>query len=210
MSEINLNAQVRTEFGKGAARRTRSTGRVPAVLYSKGVETRHLSFDSLEFLRAIKGDSNAVLTLHFGDDTQLALPRVIVKHATKDHLVHIDLLAIKRGEKVVVQVPVHVEGEAAPGTLVLHDLNTLAIEVDVLAIPENVTVSIEGAEVGTLITAGDIALPEGATLAEAEDNLVVAIQAAPTEADLEEPTDEDEEEVDADADADAAEDSDEE
>lgn len=192
MSEINLNAEVRTEFGKGAARRTRRAGNVPAVLYSQGVETRHLTFSALEFQRAIKGDMNAVLTLHFDGDEQLALPREIIKHPTKDYLIHIDLLAIKRGEKVVVEVPIHVEGEAAPGTLIIHDLTTLAIEVDVLAIPDNLVVSIEGAEIGTLITAGDIELPEGATLAEAEDNLIVAVQAAPTEEDLDEDTADDE------------------
>lgn len=178
MAKILLAARVRTEFGKGAARRTRRDGDVPAVLYGHGADTRHLAINAREFSRAIKGDANAVLTLQIDGDEQLALPRAIVRHPIKDHLVHIDLLSVRRGEKVVVEVPVHLEGEAAPSTLVLHELTTLAIEVDALSIPESLTVSIAGAEVGTLITAADVVLPEGATLAEAGDNLVVAVQAA--------------------------------
>lgn len=189
MAKILLTARTRTEFGKGAARRTRRDGDVPAVLYGHGADTRHLAINARDFSRAVKGDANAVLTLQIDGDEQLALPRAVVRHPIKDHLVHIDLLSVRRGEKVVVEVPVHLVGEAAPSTLVLHDLTTLAIEVDALAIPDNLTVSIDGADVGTLITAADVQLPEGATLAEAGDNLVVAVQAAQA-AEVESSTDE--------------------
>lgn len=191
-AHTRLVAQVRTEFGKGAARRTRRAGQVPAVLYGHGAQTQHLSLSALEFNRAVKDDANAVLTLDIDGAEQLALARAIVRHPIRDHFVHVDLLAIRRGEKVRVEVPVHLVGEAAPGTLVLHDLSTIAIEVDALAIPDNIEVSIDGAEAGTLVTAGDVTLPAGATLAEAEDALIVAIQVAPTE---EETMEEEEEEV---------------
>ncbi len=180
MSETRLVAQPRTEFGKGAARRTRKAGLVPAVLYGHGSDARHLSLPALEFSRAIKGGVNTVLTIEIDGQDQLALPRAIVRHPLRDYLEHIDLLLVRRGEKVTVEVPVHLLGEAAPGTLVLHELNTLAVEVDALAIPERVEVSIDGAEPGTQVTAGQIPLPAGATLSTDPEALVVAIQLAPT------------------------------
>ena len=180
MSEIRLSAQSRTEFGKGAARRARRAGLVPAVLYGHGSEARHLSLSAQEFSRAIKGGANTVLTLDIDGTEQLALPRAIVRHPLRDHLEHVDLLIVRRGEKVTVDVPVHLTGDAVPGTLVLHELTTLAIEVDALAIPERIEVSIDGAEAGTQVTAGTIALPAGATLVTDPEALVVAVQIAPT------------------------------
>jgi large subunit ribosomal protein L25 len=190
MSETRLAAQIRTEFGKGAARRARKAGLVPAVLYGHGSAARHLSLPAREFAHAIKGGANTVLTLEIDGEEQLALPRAIVRHPLRDYFEHVDLLLVKRGEKVTVEVPVHLSGDAAPGTLVLHELNTLAVEVDALAIPERLEVSIDGAEAGSQITAGGIALPAGATLVTDPEALVVAIQIAPTAEALEGETEE--------------------
>lgn len=180
MSESRLSAQPRTEFGKGAARRARRAGLVPAVLYGHGSDPRHLSLSAQEFSRAIKGGANTVLTLDIDGAEELALPRAIVRHPLRDHLEHVDLLMVRRGEKVTVDVPLHLTGEAAPGTLVLHELTTLAVEVDALAIPERFEVSIDGAEAGSQVTAGAVDLPSGATLVTDPDALVVAVQIAPT------------------------------
>ncbi len=186
MPETRLVAQPRTEFGKGAARRLRRAGQVPTVLYGHGAETQHFSLGALELARALKGGANTVLTIEFDGKDRLALPRAITRHPIKDYFEHVDLLTVRRGEKVTVEVPVHVVGEAAPGTLVLHELNTLAIEVDALAIPERLEASIEGAEPGSHVSAADIPLPEGATLIDDPELLIVAVQVAPSAAALEE------------------------
>jgi large subunit ribosomal protein L25 len=180
MSETRIVAQPRTEFGKGAARRTRKAGLVPAVQYGHGTDARHVSLPAREFAHALKGGVNTVLTLQIGDAEELALPKSVVRHPLRDYFEHVDLLLVRRGEKVTVDVPVHLIGEASPGTLVLHELNALAIEVDALAIPERIDVSIAGAPAGTLVTAGQVELPAGATLVAEPDALVVAVQIAPT------------------------------
>jgi large subunit ribosomal protein L25 len=180
MSETRLVAQPRTEFGKGAARRTRRAGLVPAVLYGHGTDAQHLSLSAREFARAIKGGANTVLTLEIDGKDQLALPRAVVRHPLRDYFEHVDLLIVKRGEKVHVDVPVHLTGEAVPGTLVLHELNTLAVEVDALAIPERIEVSIDGAEAGSQVLAGQVTLPDGATLVTDPEAMIVAVQVAPT------------------------------
>lgn len=185
MSETRLVTQPRTEFGKGASRRARKAGLVPAVLYGHGTEPRHLSLPAREFAHAIKGGVNTVLTLQIGDGEELALPKSVVRHPLRDYFEHVDLLLVRRGEKVTVDVPVHVAGEAAPGTLVLHEMNTLAVEVDALSIPERLEVSIQDAEAGSQITAGQVELPAGATLVTDPDALVVAVQIAPTAETLE-------------------------
>jgi large subunit ribosomal protein L25 len=179
MSETRIVAQPRTEFGKGAARRARKAGLVPAVLYGHGTDPRHVSFQAREFAHAIKGGVNTVLTLQIDGAEELALPKSVVRHPLRDYFEHVDLLLVRRGEKVTVEVPVHLIGEAAPGTLVLHELNALAVEVDALSIPERFDVSIEGAEAGTQVTAGQVELPVGATLVADPDALVVAVQIAP-------------------------------
>ena len=186
-SENRLAAEARTEFGKGFARRVRKAGKIPAVLYGHGADPRHLSLPSREFAHVMKkGGANTVLTLEFADgDTQLALPKSVVRHPLRDYFEHVDLLLIRRGEKVTVDIPVVVVGEAAPGSLVLTDLNTLSVEVDALEIPEHLEVSVEGAEIGTQVLAGQVTLPSGATLVTDPEALVVAVNVAPTEADME-------------------------
>lgn len=185
MAEVRLIAETRTEFGKGGARRTRRAGKIPAVLYGHGLEPRHLSLPARDFAHALKGGANTVLTLEFPDGDQLALPKSVVRHPLRDYVEHVDLLVIRRGEKVTVDIQVVVTGEAASGTLVLTDANSLSIEVEAMSIPESLTVDIEGAEAGTQFLAGDVALPTGATLVTDPEALVVSVQNAPTAEEVE-------------------------
>ena len=185
MAEVRLIAETRTEFGKGGARRTRRAGKIPAVLYGHGLDPRHLSLPARDFAHAMKGGANTVLTLEFPDGDQLALPKSVVRHPLRDYVEHVDLLVIRRGEKVTVDIQVVVTGEAASGTLVLTDANSLSIEVEAMSIPESLTVDIEGAEAGTQILAGDVALPAGATLVTDPEALVVSVQNAPTAEEVE-------------------------
>jgi large subunit ribosomal protein L25 len=185
VAEVRLIAETRTEFGKGGARRTRRAGKIPAVLYGHGLEPRHLSLPARDFAHALKGGANTVLTLEFPDGDQLALPKSVVRHPLRDYVEHVDLLVIRRGEKVTVDIQVVVTGEAASGTLVLTDANSLSIEVEAMSIPESLTVDIEGAEAGTQFLAGDVALPSGATLVTDPEALVVSVQNAPTAEEVE-------------------------
>ncbi|WP_026152708.1 50S ribosomal protein L25/general stress protein Ctc [Actinopolyspora halophila] len=187
MSEVRLAVEKRTEFGKGAARRTRRAGKVPAVLYGHGSEPKHLSLPTVEFARVLRENGrNAVLTLEVeGDKNETALCKSITSHPTKNYLEHVDLLLVRRGEKVTVNVPVVITGEAAPGTLVTQDTNEVQIEADAMNIPEQIEVSIQGAEAGTQIHAPDLTIPRGSTLQSGEDVLVVLVAEAPSEADME-------------------------
>ena len=186
MSEVRLAAEQRTEFGKGAARRTRRAGKIPAVLYGHGSDPKHLALPALEFARVVRTHGqNAVLTLDVGSETELALTKTVTVHPLKNYIEHVDLLLVRRGEKVSVEVPVIVTGEAANTTLVNQELTTLSIEVEALHIPEQLEVSVEGAEAGTQILAGAIELPTGATLVTDPEALVVAVNVAPTAADME-------------------------
>ncbi|SFK14021.1 50S ribosomal protein L25/general stress protein Ctc [Amycolatopsis sacchari] len=176
MSEVRLSVEPRTEFGKGAARRTRRAGKIPAVLYGHGTEPRHLALPALEFARVVRENgSNAVLTLDVENNTELALTKTITVHPLKNYIEHVDLLVVKRGEKVTVDVPVVITGEPAPGGLVNQDVDTISVEVEALHIPEQFEVSIQGAEVGTQITASQVTLPSGATLLTDPEALVVAV-----------------------------------
>ena len=190
MSEVRISAEVRTEFGKGASRRTRKDGKIPAVLYGHGTSPRHISLVAREFGKAMKGGANTVLTLQLEAGVELALPKAVVRHPLRDYIEHVDLLLVRRGEKVTVDVQIIVTGEPAPGTMVLTDQNTLSIEVDALSIPESLEVSVEGAESGTQILAGDVTLPEGATLAADPESLVVAVTLSTTAEDLDAETEE--------------------
>jgi large subunit ribosomal protein L25 len=186
VAEARIDAETRTEFGKGAARRTRRAGKIPAVLYGHGTDPQHLSLPELEFKRVVREQGrNAVITLNIGGRPQLALTKTVVSHPIRPYIEHVDLLVIRRGEKVAVEVPVLIVGDAAPGTLVTQELNNIEVEADVSNIPEHVEVSVEGLEVGTQIQAADVPLPEGTTLRADAEILVVNIVAAPTEAQLE-------------------------
>jgi large subunit ribosomal protein L25 len=186
VAEARIDAETRTEFGKGAARRTRRAGKIPAVLYGHGTEPQHLALPELEFKRALREQGrNAVVTLNIGGTPQLALTKTVVAHPIRPYIEHIDLLMIRRGEKVVVEVGVIVTGDAAPGTLVTQELNSIELEADVSSIPEQIEVSVEGLRIGTQIQASDVTLPEGSELRTDPEILVVHVVAAPTEAQLE-------------------------
>ncbi|WP_062986461.1 50S ribosomal protein L25/general stress protein Ctc [Nocardia anaemiae] len=184
MSDANLlEAAVRTEFGKGAARRTRRAGNVPAVLYGHAADPQHLSLNAQAFAAILREHgTNAVLNLVIDGKKQLALTKSVVVHPIRRYIEHADLLIVKRGEKVTADVNITLTGEAGPGTLVTQESTTLSIEADALNIPEAIEVSIEGVEAGTQITAGAITLPKGATLAGDPEALIVNIIAAPASA----------------------------
>jgi large subunit ribosomal protein L25 len=181
-----LRAAVRTETGKGASRRARRSGKVPAVLYGHGSDPQHLELDGHDFSAVLRhSGTNAVLTLDIDGKEQLALTKALEIHPIRRNIQHADLLVVRRGEKVTVEVNVLVEGEPVPGALVTQDANSIEIEADVQSIPDHLTVSIEGAELGTQFTAGAITLPSGVTLVSDPDALVVNVVAAPTAEDME-------------------------
>jgi large subunit ribosomal protein L25 len=186
VAEARIDAETRTEFGKGAARRTRRAGKIPAVLYGHGTDPQHLSLPQLEFARVVRDQGrNAVLTLNIDGKPQLALTKTVVTHPIRPYIEHVDLLVIRRGEKVSVEVQLVVTGDAAPGTMVSQELNTLEVEADVSSIPEQIEVSVEGLEVGAQIHASDVPLPAGTELKADPELLVVNIVPSPTEAQLE-------------------------
>jgi large subunit ribosomal protein L25 len=185
VSEVRLSAEPRTEFGKGGARRTRRAGKIPAVIYGHGADPRHVSLPAREFANAVRhGGANVLLTLDFGGEEQLAIPKSIQRHALKGTFDHVDLLAVRQGEKVSVDVPVTVVGEVAAGALAALESATISVEAEATNLPTGVEVSVEGVEAGTTITAGAVSLPSGSTLVSDPESIVVSVQVAPTAEDL--------------------------
>jgi large subunit ribosomal protein L25 len=181
-SEVRINAEARTEFGKGGARRTRRAGKVPAVLYGHGTDPRHISLPARELVHAFKTDAggNVLLRLELADGTELALPRQIQRDPLRGDFTHVDLLLVRQGEKVAVDIPVHLVGEAAgvkSGDGMLdHQVVMLHVEAEATQIPQGVDVDITGLDVGDSITAADVKLPEGVTLLlDAETTIVHVI-----------------------------------
>jgi large subunit ribosomal protein L25 len=186
MAEVRLPAETRTEFGKGGARRTRRAGKIPAVIYGHGAQPRHVSLPAREFANAVRhGGANVLLTLELEGAEQLAIPKAIQRHAIKGVFEHVDLLAVRRGEKVTIEVPLHLVGEIAPGGLLAQEHTTVSIQAEATHLPSAIEVSIEGAEIGTQITAGDLRLPSGSALAGDPDQLLLSVQEAPTAEELE-------------------------
>jgi large subunit ribosomal protein L25 len=180
MSEAKIKAESRTEFGKGAARRIRRADKVPAVLYGHGTDPVHITLPGHDTMMALyHGGANALLSIELNGKSQLALPKQVQRDPIKGFLEHVDLLVVKKGEKVHVDVPVHVEGEAAPDSLVVTDHAVVSLEVEATHIPEYLEVSVEGAEIGTQILAKDLELPKGAALDIEEDELIVHVAHAP-------------------------------
>ncbi len=185
MSE-KIKAEKRTEFGKGAARRIRREHKVPAVVYGHGNDPIHVTLPGHDTMLALKhGGANALLELEIDGKTQLALTKQVQIDPIKRHLEHVDFVAVKRGEKVTVDVPVHVVGDAASETLVVTESATVQIEAEATHIPESIEVSVEGAEVGTQIHASDLTLPSGSTLLTDPETLVVNVTQQQSEAALE-------------------------
>lgn len=183
MDEDNtIVAEVRESFGKGAARKIRAAHKIPAVLYGHGTEPQHLTLPGHEVSLLIR-KANAVLDLQIEGKSQLALVKDVQKDPVHQIIEHLDLIVVKRGEKVQVEVPVHVEGEPASGTIADLDAHTLSLEVEATHIPERVVVSVEGLEEGTQIHASAVELPRGASLLSDPETLVVNVH-TPQKVDL--------------------------
>lgn len=171
-----LNIELREEFGKGAARRIRRENKIPAVVYGHGMEPLHVVLPGHE-TALLARNSNALIELVQPDGTsQLALIKDIQRHPLSRHLTHLDLIAVRRGEKVEVDIPVVIEGEPVSPAIAVVDLQALTLSADALNVPEQVVVSVEGAEEGHQIFAGDVTLPEGSELVTDAELLVVAVQ----------------------------------
>jgi large subunit ribosomal protein L25 len=185
MSE-KITAESRTEFGKGAARRIRRADKVPAVIYGHGNDPVHVTLPGHETMMALKhGGANALLELDLEGKTTLALTKQVQIDPIKRHLEHIDFVVVRKGEKVTVEVPVHLNGEAARETLVVTDTTTIQLEAEATHIPEYVEVDIDGLPAGTQILASDLKLPSGSTLLLDPDTLIVNITEAPTTEEIE-------------------------
>lgn len=183
MSEVKISAEVRTEFGKGGARRTRRAGLVPAVLYGHGEKPRHIALPAREFAAAIRhGGMTQAFAIEISDGSSaLALPKAIQRDPVRDTFEHVDLLIVRRGEKVTVDIPVLLTGEPAKNTLVMTEHDRLSVLAEALRLPDNIEVSIDGLEAGAKVTASDVKLPNGVELAADPDSTIVVITAAPTE-----------------------------
>ncbi|GAA4760988.1 50S ribosomal protein L25/general stress protein Ctc [Nocardioides endophyticus] len=185
MSE-KIQAETRTEFGKGAARRIRREHKVPAVIYGHGNDPIHVTLPGHDTMMALKhGGANALLELEIDGKTQLALTKQVQVDPIKRHLEHVDFVAVVKGEKVTVEVPVHLNGEAARETLVVTETSTIQLEAEATHIPEFIEVDIEGAAAGTQIHASDLKLPSGSTLLLDADTLIVNITEMQSQASLE-------------------------
>lgn len=186
MSEVRISAEPRTEFGKGGARRTRRAGKVPAVLYGHGEAPRHISLPARELAAAIRrGGLTQVFDIAISDGTSmLALPKAIQRDPIRDTFDHVDLLVVRRGELVTVDVPVVLVGTAAPDTMVMHEQQRLSVTADATKLPDHLDASIEGLTPGAHVTAGQVRLPEGTELAADPDLVIAVVTGSPTAADL--------------------------
>ena len=200
MSEYKLAAENRSEAGKGAARRLRASGRVPAVLYGHGTKPQHLSVDARQFGQALRTDAgvNVLISLEVGRDNHLALAKEIQRHPVKGHLIHVDFIQVRRGEKVHVQVPVHLVGEAPgvrEGGIADQDLYQLNVEAEVTAVPEAVEADVSGLGIGDVLRVGDLKAPEGAIILDDAEASVVSVVAPAVEPEPEEAEEAEEGEV---------------
>ncbi|HUC58989.1 MAG TPA: 50S ribosomal protein L25/general stress protein Ctc [Streptosporangiaceae bacterium] len=185
MPEVHMSAGTRTEFGKGAARRERRAGLVPAVLYGHGTEPRHLTLPGHEVLLALR-TANVLIRLDgLPGGSQMALPKAVQRDPIKGTVEHVDLLLVRRGEKVTVEVPVTVTGEVAPDGLLDQQLVQVTVEAEATQIPPGIEVDVTGMVVGTAVNAGDLKLPRGVSLAVEPDVLVLHVIASPTAAQIE-------------------------
>ena len=186
MSEDLIKAEPRTEFGKGAARRIRRADKIPAVIYGHGNEPIHVTLPGHDTMMAIKhGGANALLNIDIEGKVQLALTKQVQSDPIKGFIEHVDFVAVKKGEKVTVEVPIHVVGESVADALVVTETNTVSVEAEATNIPESIEVSVEGAETGLQIFASDLTLPSGSTLLTDAETLIVNVTHAPTAAEVE-------------------------
>ncbi len=185
MPEVRIAAEPRTEFGKGPARRERRAGRVPAVLYGHGTDPRHVSLPGHDVLLALR-TANVLIRLEgLPGGSQLALPKAVQRDAIRGSVEHVDLIMVRRGEKVTVEVPINVTGEVAPDGLLDQQLVQISVEAEATNIPPGIDVDVEGMAIGASVHAGDLTLPSGVTLAVEPEILVLHVIAAPTAEQLE-------------------------
>lgn len=187
MAEVRITAEPRTEFGKGGARRTRRAGKVPAVLYGHGTDPQHIALPARDFAHALKtgGGANVLLRLDLDGGIELALPKGIQRDPLRGTVEHVDLIIVRRGEKVIVEIPVMLTGEAVRDGMVDQQLTTLSIEAEATHIPQGIEIDIDGMQVGDAVHAGEVKLPEGSTLQTDAEAIVVHVMAAPTEEEIE-------------------------
>ena len=185
MPEVHIAATPRTDFGKGPARRERRAGRVPAVLYGHGAPPRHISLPGHDVLLALR-TANVLIRLDgLAGGSELALPKAVQRDPIKGSVEHVDLILVRRGEKVTVDIPVTVIGEVAPDGLLDQQLVQISVEAEATRIPPAIEVNVEGMQIGVSVHAGDLVLPRGVTLADEPDLLVVHVIPAPTAAQIE-------------------------
>lgn len=184
VSEISIIAELRTEFGKGGARRTRRAGKVPGVIYGHGRDPKHVALPGHELMLALKSP-NVLLNLQLDGKAQLVLPKAIQRDPIKGFLQHVDLVIVRRGEKVTVEVPLKLIGEVVSDALVNQELTQLSVEAEATHIPAELEISIDGLNIGANISAGDVSLPQGVALAGDPEQTVLTILAAPTAAQVE-------------------------
>jgi large subunit ribosomal protein L25 len=178
--EVRIVAEPRTEFGKGAARRVRRAGRVPAIVYGHGTETRHVTLPGHELLMALKTPNVLIEVAGLSGRPQLTLPKAVQRDPLRGAIEHVDLIMVRRGEKVTVEIPVQVTGEVEPGGLLDQQMVRLPVEAEATQIPQAIEVSVEGMDIGAAVHAGDITLPQGVTLVAEPEALVLHVLAAPT------------------------------
>ena len=180
MPEVRIVAEPRTEFGKGAARRVRRAGRVPAIVYGHGTDTRHVTLPGHELLMALKTPNVLIEVVGLSGRPQLTLPKAVQRDPLRGAIEHVDLIMVRRGEKVTVEVPVQVTGEVEPGGLLDQQMVRLAVEAEATQIPQAIEVNVEGMEIGAAVHAGELSLPQGVTLVAEPEALVLHVLAAPT------------------------------
>jgi large subunit ribosomal protein L25 len=181
-----LAAEVRTEFGKGGARRTRRSGKIPAVIYGHGADPRHVSLPAREFAQAIKrGGGNVLLTITLDGKDEFTIPKAVQRHPIRGDFEHVDLIAVRRGERVTIDVPLLITGDVAPGAMLGQEHTTVQVEAEATHLPSEIEVSVEGLDAGAHVTAGDLTLPAGATLVTDPETLLLNVSTAPTAEDIE-------------------------
>jgi large subunit ribosomal protein L25 len=186
-ADSNITAEPRTEFGKGAARRIRRADKVPAVLYGHGTDPQHITLPGHDTMLALKhGGANALLTISVDGKEQMALPKQIQRDPIKGFLEHLDLIIVRKGEKVTVDIPVHLVGDPNPDALIVTETSLVSVEAEATHIPEYIEVSIEGLNVGDQILAKDLRVPSGSTVLLDDEHLIVNVTHAPTAEELEE------------------------
>lgn len=184
-SEVKIQAESRSEFGKGAARRIRRASKVPAVLYGHGTDPLHITLPGHELMLALKTGANALLSIEFDGKSQLALPKQVQRDPIKGFIEHADLIIVSRGEKVTVDVPIVIVGESVPDALATSEHTSVSLEAEATHIPESIEVNIEGLEIGTQVLARDLQLPSGSSLSLDPEALIINITAVQSQEALE-------------------------